>query len=232
MATNERPNRLVMGLGIATVILFSANLLAMLSQQVWPQLHEALFASKAQVEKIAPEVEIEEAIPKMLIETTAPTVSVSETIHIVRPTSKHMVYRFLFDSKRRRRCRTHWNHRLHSHSILSTRDALDLDAEKLERDIEREMERLHGDMSEMDRDLEQAMTIHLDLDGLNGILVRKQLDLSNLEKELEEVSNTFRIRFQQHEAASKLQVAAKLQVMEQANDTQRPRVIVRDKNQR
>jgi len=50
----DRRSRIVMALGIATVILFSANLLAMVAKHFWPDLREtALFRSETAKEEVA-----------------------------------------------------------------------------------------------------------------------------------------------------------------------------------
>jgi len=231
MATNERPNRLVVALGIATIVLFSANLLAMLSQRVWPQLHEALFASKTQVEETVPEIEFEESIQEFVIEATAPRVVVRETLHLVHPSSRHTVYKILTETSKRKRCRTHRGHRSHTHTVLRSRDVLDLDVERLERDIEREMERLNGDLANVELDLQKAMTIHLNLDGITNNFVRQELDMSKLEANLEAASRKFEVRSREHKDVAKARMAAKLKVMEKENVARRPRVIVRENNQ-
>jgi len=232
MATNERPNRLVVALGIATVVLFSANLMAMLSQRVWPQLHEALFASKAQVEETVPEVLVEDHIGNFVIDVPIPEVVISETIHLVHPTSRHTVYRIVTDLKKRKRCRTHRTHRSHTHTILRSRDVLDLDLERLELDIEREMERLNGDLSNAEHSFKKALTIHLKLDGMDRVLVRKNLDMSRLQNQLKLATKKFEVRIREHEAVSRDRLAAKLVAIEKAEITSRPRIIVRENNQR
>ncbi|MCZ6758564.1 MAG: MotA/TolQ/ExbB proton channel family protein [Bacteroidetes bacterium] len=120
----DRPSRLVMGLGIATIVLFSVNLLAMLSQRVWPMLQDMeLFQSETAVEEVAPLVELH-----------------GETHN------RHTVYSFV-TNKWKRRCRKHRRH----HSVFSydveIEHSLDSDLDRLEREIEREMNRLEDSLA-------------------------------------------------------------------------------------
>jgi hypothetical protein len=240
MAQNERPNRLVMALGIATVVLFSANLLAMLSQRVWPELHEALFASQAEAEFTAPELIVEDAIPEIvferaapqiLIREIAPRVVIGERLHVTtHPSSVHSVYTILHENHNKRhksRCR--------KHSGSSTHFNLELDLDDLELDIEREMKRLNVDMRDAERDLERAMSVRLNVNGLSGVLARKSLDLAELEKQLEEVSRGFEVRVREHSDAARSHKYEILQLKERKendNSQRKSRLIIREsKNQ-
>lgn len=198
MSTNERPNRLVVGLGIATIVLFSANLLAMLSQRVWPQIHDALFESEAQVEEAIPAEFIEETVPEVVISTVAPRIVIGETLHFTHPTSRHTVFRFQRRSSSHERRRHRHHYRLHTD--IGNRDDLDLDLQKLERSIEREMEKLNGDMESMKTTLSRAMNFRIHLDGLENITIHKKLDLSELEEQLESIAETFEVRLRMHES--------------------------------
>jgi hypothetical protein len=100
----DRGSRVVMILGIVTIVLFSANLLSMLSTRVWPRLQQlSMFNEEAP----APE---------------APTLHVPGTF-------RHTIVHF-----------GSWPERLDKSYRL--RNRLDADLERLERDIERETERL------------------------------------------------------------------------------------------
>jgi len=58
LPNSERPNKVIMGLGIATVVLLSANLIAVLAQRVWPKLQDmALIQSQTQAEEVDAESE-------------------------------------------------------------------------------------------------------------------------------------------------------------------------------
>lgn len=177
----DRPSRLVMGLGIATIVLFSVNLLAMLSQRVWPKLQDMeLFQSETAVEEVAPLVELR-----------------GETHN------RHTVYSFVAN-KWKRRCRKHRRH----HSVFSydveIEHSLDSDLDRLEREIEREMNRLEGELSGVRSDLEEAITLKLHIDEPNGILVhRRNIDLSEMQKQVENIARSFKVRVRIHEDAAR-----------------------------
>ena len=207
MAQNERPNRLVMALGIATVVLFSANLLAMLSQRVWPELHEALFASNTEAEFTAPELIVEDAIPeivferaapKIVVREIAPRVMVGERLHVsTHPASVHSVYTILH-----KKHSSDHRHHYRSRGNASSHFDLDLDLDELESSIELEMKRLNGDLRNAERDIERAMSIQMEVDGLSGVLARKSLNLEALEAQLEEVARGFEVRVREHAKAA------------------------------
>lgn len=177
----DRPSRLVMGLGIATIVLFSVNLLAMLSQRVWPKLQDMeLFQSETAVEEVAPLVELH-----------------GETHN------RHTVYSFV-TNKWRKRCRKHRRH----HSVFSydleIEHSLDSDLDRLEREIEREMNRLEGELSGVRSDLEEAITLKLHIDEPNSILVhRRNIDLSEMQKQVENIARSFDVRVRIHEDAAR-----------------------------
>ncbi len=177
----DRPSRLVMGLGIATIVLFSVNLLAMLSQRVWPKLQDIeLFQSETAVEEVAPLVELH-----------------GETHN------RHTVYSFV-TNKWKRRCRKHRRH----HSVFSydveIEHSLDSDLDRLEREIEREMNRLEVEISGARSDLEEAITLKLHIDEPNGILVhRRNIDVSEMQKQVENIARSFKVRVRIHEDAAR-----------------------------
>ncbi|TDI70961.1 MAG: hypothetical protein E2O85_02865 [Bacteroidetes bacterium] len=194
----DRPNRLVMGLGIATIVLFSLNLLAMLSQRVWPKLQDLeFFNSESAVEEVAPLVELH-----------------GES-HV-----GHTLFTYV-TKKRGRRCREHRRH----HSIFSydfshdgssgvsfdfsfdgdSEFSLDSDLDRLEREIEREMGRLELDLSDAQSDVDEAVTLKLHIDEPKAILLQlRKTSLADLEKKVAMVTRTFEIRVKQHEEAARM----------------------------
>lgn len=193
----DRPNRLVMGLGIATIVLFSLNLLAMLSQRVWPKLQDLeFFNSDSAVEEVAPLVE-------------------------QHGESQYRHALFAYGAKKRwRQCRKHRRH----HSIFSydfshgsasgvsfdfsfdgdSELSLDSDLDRLEREIEREMDRLELDLSDVHSDVEEAVTLKLHIDEPKAILLQlRKTNLADLEKKVAMATRTFEIRVKQHEEAAR-----------------------------
>jgi hypothetical protein len=236
MAQNERPNRLVMALGIATVVLFSANLLAMLSQRVWPDLHEALFASNTEAEFTAPELIMEDAIPEVvigraapqiLIREIAPRVVIGERLHVsTHPSSVHSVYTILH----KKHSSDHGRH-YRSRSNSTSHFSLDLDLDELESNIEREMERLNGDLRSAERDMERALSVQLEVEGLTGVLARKSLNLEALEEQLEEVSRGFEVRVREHAKAAEghqYEILLQKELEMKGKDEHKARLIVRE----
>ena len=244
MATNERPSRLVMGLGIATVVLFSANLLAMLSQNVWPDLHDALFESKDTLveEVVAPELIIEESKPEFIYEFRSPQVSVSERIHIVHPATKHMTYKiYSHSSDGHERNRTRYRVRSNSSSLQSAtilyRDALDMDMEKLERSLEEAMENATGMLHEAEHQSDHANGMTLHLDGLNELLVLQENNLTELVENLNAQSRNFEVKVREHqsEASSRTLLEKKEELKElltrAKKEGSRSRVILRERKE-
>ncbi|GMQ82309.1 MAG: hypothetical protein BMS9Abin05_1757 [Rhodothermia bacterium] len=178
----DRPNRLVMGLGIATVVLFSVNLLAMLSQRVWPKLQNMeLFESESAVEEVAPFVEMHGEAQN----GTA-------------------IYSFV-TRKRRKRCSEHRRH----HGVFSydveIGHSLDSDLDRLEREIRREMDRLNVELSSARSDLEEAVTLKLHIDEPNALLIqRRKIDLADMEKQVEKIARSFEVRVQKYEDAARV----------------------------
>ena len=112
----DRPNRVVMFLGIATIVLFSANLMSVLANRVWPRLQHM----------IATETSVPEARPDRRIRST---------IVATRFPLGHMTFRFENRMKfKKKRC---WNR----HAFESN-DRMDAAIEQLERDIQRESDRI------------------------------------------------------------------------------------------
>lgn len=176
----ERPNRLVMGLGIATVVLFSVNLLAMLSQRVWPKLQDLeMFESESAVERVAPLVELHEL-----------------------NNDRHAVYSFV-TKHRKKRC-----HKSHDHSVdVHFEHSIDSDLDRLEREIEIEMDRLDFDLdldlSDAKSDLKEAISLKLHVDSPNSVFIQRSMDMSELEEEMENLSRTFEVRVKKHEEAAR-----------------------------
>ncbi len=243
MEQNERPSRLVMALGIATVVLFSANLLAMLSQRVWPELHEAFFASKVEAEFTAPELIVENAIPEILIRRIAPIivieevpahVIVSERLHFTtHPASVHSVYtysptRHLLKHRHKRMFR---HGSIHLNLDKSVHNLIELDLLKLEHSIDNEMERLNGDLQKAEKEFERAMSVRFKVNGLSGVLHKKAVDLDGLEKQLEELSRSFEVRIREHSNAARVGQYQILELKEQlVKDTapNKTRLIIRE----
>ena len=120
----DRRSRLVMALGIAAVILFSANLLAMVAKHIWPDLRElAIFGA---------ETEAVVEVPEHTIEFHA----FSEFDHKHRHSHKRTPHRIII-------------RRPHSASGTITFDSKSFEADlnRLERDMEREMALLEGKFS-------------------------------------------------------------------------------------
>jgi hypothetical protein len=209
MATNERPSRLVVGLGIATVILFSANLLAMLSQRVWPQLHDALSETSEEVDAAAPEIVFEHGTP------------FGATVHISHPSSEHTVYRIRRDSRGEKSVDHH-----HAFQISPFgAEKLDLEIAALERNIEREMNRLNGEVGDVERDLDGAISLRLHVDGVEKLRAEKEDHLAGMELKLEAIAKSFEARVEMHEAAARLKEAGRVQRVVEGS----PRVIVRER---
>lgn len=179
---SDRPNRLVVILGIATVVLFSANLLSMISQRVWPKLQDvAGFGSSQQVDELAP--------------------LASERIHIYSSRNSPAVYTFSTTSKRKHRCKKGHDH---ADVEIDIEHSLDSDMSRLEREIEFEMQRLNSELSEAEVDIENAISLKLHLGGDEAILVNgNRLDLSDLESKIEGMAKKFELRVREHEAAAK-----------------------------
>ncbi len=183
-ANPDRPNRLVMALGIATIVLFSVNLLAMLSQRVWPKLQDlAFFSSGETVEEVAPNVDTR-----------------VEIFH--RPHNK-MAYSYITKIRKKKRC--YRSHAYRSNGALEAviDRSLELDMNRLERKIEFEMQRLNSELSDATSSLEDAISLELSINGPKSILVRRQnLDISELEKNVAENVRKFEVRVRELEEAA------------------------------
>jgi hypothetical protein len=179
---SDRPNRLVVALGIATIVLFSANLLSMISQRVWPKLQDlSIFGNQDRIEEVSPEME--------------------RRIEIYRRDSGPSVYTFQHSSK-------HKKHRRYVHRSQSSSDdferSLESDMNRLEREIEQEMERLNSELSDNRTDLEQAVRLKLRLNRDNSVLVERQkVNLEKLEARISDITREFEVRVKEHEAAAR-----------------------------
>jgi len=117
----DRPNRLVMFLGIATIVLFSVNLMSVLANRVWPKLQHMIATS----------------------ETAAPETPVNGYVHssvfVGRMPLGHMTFRFENRSMfKKKKCM--------SRHALETRDRMDAAIDRLENDIERESDWLEVEL--------------------------------------------------------------------------------------
>jgi len=188
MSTNaspDRPNRLVVALGIATVVLFSANLLSMLSQRVWPKLQD--------MELFGPKQATEETV------TVAPRAE--QHVMVFRHRKSPSTFQFHVQKKQNRRC---YRKRDFESSDGRFERSLESDMDQLERDIEREMERLNGDMSVSRSDAEAPVRVRLRVLGDHSVqLDEKRLDLADLEQKIEGITRQFEVRIREHEAAAR-----------------------------
>jgi hypothetical protein len=188
MSTNaspDRPNRLVVALGIATIVLFSANLLAMLSQRVWPKLQD--------LASVGPNQDVEE------VATATP--HAERNMMVFRHRQSPSVYQFHVMKKRSKRC-------FHGRSAESSdavfEHSLETDMNQLERDIEREMERLNGEISGVNSEAENPVRVRLRVVGDRAVqLDENRLDLAELEKKIEGITRQFEVRIREHEAAAR-----------------------------
>ncbi|MCZ6705987.1 MAG: hypothetical protein O6942_08820, partial [Bacteroidetes bacterium] len=94
------------------------------------------------------------------------------------------------------------------HSVFSydveIEHSLDSDLDRLEREIEREMNRLEVELSGARSNLEEAITLKLHIDEPNGILVhRRNIDLSEMQKQVENIARSFKVRVRIHEDAAR-----------------------------
>ena len=182
MPNSERSNKVVMGLGIATVVLLSANLIAVLVQRVWPKLQDlALVQSLTQTDEIAPAAETA---------WDAETV----TIHIRRLPHEHTIVRLSPKISWQHRCRAP-----HFETELDTR--LDIDLERLERDIERETSRIERELSHAGQSLGATIALRLQKES-EVIALNRKTNLAELEEKMRQVSLEFEILVREHEAAA------------------------------
>jgi len=184
----DRPNRLVVALGIATIILFSANLLSMISQRVWPKLQEmAVFGGEKQAEEVAPAGELH--------------------MHVFTPRVQSKFYHFQATSKRSNRCyrrRTVTRTMVAPRSNDAVEQSIESDMDRLERDIEREMERLNTELSGTRSDLQRGVRVRLRVNGGDGVQIEQnKLDLSEMEAKIEGITKQFEVRIREHEAAAR-----------------------------
>ena len=181
----DRPNRLVMGLGIATIVLFSVNLLAMLSQRVWPQLQDlAIFGSQEAIEEVAPNADAS-----------------VEIFH--RPHGK-MAYSVITRIQKKKRCYRRHDHNSHVDVQVDVDRSIEMDMERLEREIEHEMQRLNSELSDATSNLEEAISLQLSIDSPNSVFVRSnKIDMSDLEEKMEAVAKKFEVRVQELESSSR-----------------------------
>jgi hypothetical protein len=189
----DKPNRLVVALGIATIVLFSANLLSMISQRVWPKLQSLSGVSEQE--------QVDEATP--LTEHRIWTYKRQESPRVYT----------LQTIKRKKKC-----YRRHDHSAVTDFDFdfdfdidsdvdfeedLESDMNRLERDIEREMQRLNSELSTAKEDVERSV-VRLRLNGDRDVLVEeRKLDLSELEEKIQGITREFEIRVREHEEAAR-----------------------------
>ena len=182
-ANPDRPNRLVVALGIATVVLFSANLLSMISHRVWPKLQDmGIVGTQQQVDEVAPQAD--------------------SRFEFFAQRHSPAVYEFTTSTNRRQhRCRGHEHADVNVQVDIER--SLDSDMSRLERDIEMEMERLESELRNTELNLENAISLQLHLDGENSVVFdERKLDLSEWEKKVEGITKKFEIRVLEHEAAA------------------------------
>jgi hypothetical protein len=75
---------------------------------------------------------------------------------------------------------------------------------RLEREIEQEMERLNSELSDNRTDLEQAVRLKLRLNRDNSVLVERQkVNLEKLEARISDITREFEVRVKEHEAAAR-----------------------------
>ncbi len=184
-AKPDRPNRLVMALGIATIVLFSVNLLAMLSQRVWPKLQDlAIFGSGETVEEVVPNVDTR--------------------VEIIHRSHNKMAFSYITKFRKKKRCYRRHEYRSQEALEEDIERSLELDMNRLERQIEREMKRLNSELSDATSNLEETISLELSINGPNSILVRrKNLDMSELEENVAAVTRKFEVRVREFEEAAR-----------------------------
>lgn len=195
-ANPDRPNRLIMGLGIATVVLLAANLISVLAQRVWPALQDlAMTQSEAQVGEI-------------------PALTELSTIHIRRLPGQHTIVRISPNLHEKFRYRKHvhdmdFDIDLENLALDFEMDdfdfdfdfefdeaGLDVDLERLEREIERETSRIERDLSSAHESLEGA--IRLQMRGKNAMIFQRHIDLADLEEKLKRITAEFSTQAEEH----------------------------------
>jgi len=181
----DRPNRLVMALGIATIVLFSVNLLAMLSQRVWPKLQDmGILGSGETVEEVVPNVDTR--------------------VEIYHRPHNRMAYTYITKFRKKKRCYSRHDHGNHKVNEADIERSLELDMNRLEREIEFEMQRLNSELSDAATNLENVISLELSMDGPKSIMLRrKNIDVSELEKNVTDVARKFEVRVRAFEKAAR-----------------------------